>query len=51
MLSKVGGMTEAFQLVENALIDVRVKASSKVRHIVGFERAHGMDRTMADWDV
>ncbi len=51
MLSRVCGMIEAFQLVENALIDVRVKASSKVRHIVGSERAHGMDRTMVDWDV
>jgi hypothetical protein len=33
MLSGVGGMTKSFQLIDNALIDVRDKVSSKVKHI------------------
>jgi hypothetical protein len=51
MLFRGGGMIEAFQLIENALIDVWDKASSKVRQIARFKRAHKKDKIMVDWDV
>ncbi len=48
MLSRVGGMTKAFQLIENALTNVWIKVSSKVRQIARFEGVHGMNKIMAD---